>query len=368
MTTKLVWIPADPGSNEGFVRAEMVAENKAKVLSTGSVQTVASTYPCNPTSDPVDDNTQLMHLHEPGLLHNIRSRFEKNLIYTYTAYILIAVNPYQRLPLYSEETVRNYRGKAIGILPPHIYSLADRAFRLMKAEGRSQSIIVSGESGAGKTETSKIAMKYLTSIGNAKQGMGELEERILQTNPILEAFGNAKTLRNNNSSRFGKFIELHFNKQHNVCGASIVTYLLEKSRIVVQAKGERNYHAFYQLLAGASQDERERLYIAPAATAHSFAYLNASGCVDVDGIDDARDYLRVRLALDTISIASDVQSDINTVLAAILHLGNVEFAVDATNEEGQARLKEIERENKERVEKGEELVDREPEDFSNVVD
>ena len=197
-----------------------------------------------------------MFLNEGTLLNNVRLRYMKDEIYTYVANILIAVNPYAPIAgLYSKETMSGYMGKSIGQLPPHLYAIADRAYRDLRRTSQSQSIVVSGESGAGKTESQKHILKYLCeSWGGAHDT--PVETRILESNPILEAFGNARTLRNNNSSRFGKFVEVHFDARATVSGGHISHYLLEKSRVCHQQAGERNYHIFYQLYA--SLDERRR--------------------------------------------------------------------------------------------------------------
>jgi myosin heavy subunit len=208
-------------------------------------------YPVNPADKlGVEDNCALLHLHEPGLLHNLRYRYKTDAIYTYTAFILIAVNPYQRLAeLYSK--LEPYRGKAIGVMPPHVYAIGDRAHRLMKAERHSQTCVISGESGSGKTESAKYIMTYLAFVGKPADDQSSPSAidhgtLVIQSNPVLEATGNAKTLRNNNSSRFGKFIEMHFDSRGVLMGAAIQVYLLEKSRLVHQDAMERNYHVFYQ--------------------------------------------------------------------------------------------------------------------------
>lgn len=231
---------------------------------------LATAKPVNPPNlDGVGDNTQLMHLHEPSLLHNVRYRYEKDLIYTYTGYILIAVNPYKQLHCFTDADMREYIGKSIGVQPPHLYAIADRAYRSMKVDGCSQAVIISGESGAGKTESSKIVMRYLALAGRpppsklkdsderrASDALAELSEKVLGCNPILEAFGNAKTVMNNNSSRFGKFTRIHFDHRNWLVGADIVTYLLERSRVVLQSPSERNFHVFYQMLAGLNDIDR----------------------------------------------------------------------------------------------------------------
>ncbi|KFP64868.1 Unconventional myosin-VI, partial [Cariama cristata] len=178
---------------------------------------------------------------------------------TYVANILIAVNPYFDIPkFYSSDTIKKYQGRSLGTLPPHVFAIADKAFRDMKVLKMSQSIIVSGESGAGKTENTKFVLRYLTESYGTGQ---DIDDRIVEANPLLEAFGNAKTVRNNNSSRFGKFVEIHFNEKNSVVGGFVSHYLLEKSRICVQGKEERNYHIFYRLCAGAPEDIREKLYL-----------------------------------------------------------------------------------------------------------
>uniref|UniRef100_A0A3B4AQH4 Myosin motor domain-containing protein n=1 Tax=Periophthalmus magnuspinnatus TaxID=409849 RepID=A0A3B4AQH4_9GOBI len=179
------------------------------------------------------------------------------LLRTYVANILIAVNPYFDIPnLYGPEAIKSYKGKSLGTLPPHVYAIADKAYRDMKVLKMSQSIIVSGESGAGKTENTKFVLRYLTTTYGTGQ---DIDERIVEANPLLEAFGNAKTVRNNNSSRFGKFVEIHFNEKVQIVGGFVSHYLLEKSRICVQSSDERNYHIFYRLCAGATEDLKKKL-------------------------------------------------------------------------------------------------------------
>ena len=206
----------------------------------------------------VDDNCSLMYLNEATLLNNVNLRYAKDKIYTYVANILVAINPYFDIKnLYTNSTIKEYRGKSLGTMPPHVFAIADKAFRDMKVLKQSQSVIVSGESGAGKTESTKHILNYLCT--NFGQTTGSLEKKILNANPILEAFGNAKTTRNNNSSRFGKFIEIHFDGKCQVVGGYISHYLLERARVVSQNPQERNYHIFYQLCAGAPEDLRRKL-------------------------------------------------------------------------------------------------------------
>ncbi|XP_051781508.1 myosin VIa isoform X4 [Erpetoichthys calabaricus] len=294
----------------------------------------------------VEDNCSLMYLNEATLLNNIKVRYGKNHIYTYVANILIAVNPYYDInKLYSSETIKKYQGKSLGTLPPHVYAVADKAFRDMKVLKLSQSIIVSGESGAGKTENTKFVLRYLTESYGTGQ---DIDERIVEANPLLEAFGNAKTVRNNNSSRFGKFVEIHFNEKNSVVGGFVSHYLLEKSRICVQSKEERNYHIFYRLCAGASEDIREQFHL---NSPDNFRYLNR-GCTrffatkETDKqilqnrkspehlkggslkdplLDDQCDFNRMCIAMKKIGLNDVEKLDLFRVVAGVLHLGNIDF-------------------------------------------
>lgn len=219
----------------------------------------------------VDDMTKLTYLNEPGVLYNLAKRYALNEIYTYTGSILIAVNPFTKLPhLYNVHMMDQYKGIQFGELSPHVFAVADASYRAMMSEGRSQSILVSGESGAGKTETTKLIMQYLTHVGGrAAFDNRTVEQQVLESNPLLEAFGNARTVRNDNSSRFGKFVEIQFDANGRISGAAIRTYLLERSRVVQISKLERNYHCFYHLCASGKDAERFKV-----GHPSSFHYLN----------------------------------------------------------------------------------------------
>ncbi|GFZ01423.1 myosin family protein with Dil domain-containing protein [Actinidia rufa] len=275
-------------------------------------------------SGGVDDMTKLSYLHEPGVLQNLSIRYQLNEIYTYTGSILIAINPFQRLPhLYDGHMMEQYKGAPFGELSPHVFAIADVAYRAMMNEGKSNSILVSGESGAGKTETTKMLMRYLAYLGGRKGTEGRtVEQQVLESNPVLEAFGNAKTVRNNNSSRFGKFVELQFDKHGRISGAAIRTYLLERSRVCQVSDPERNYHCFY-LLCAAPPEEIEKYKLGNPKTFH---YLNQTNCYELIGVSDAHDYLATRRAMDIVGISQQEQDAIFRVVASILHLGNVEFA------------------------------------------
>ncbi|XP_068582431.1 myosin VIb isoform X1 [Cebidichthys violaceus] len=294
----------------------------------------------------VDDNCSLMYLNEATLLNNVKVRYNKDHIYTCVANILIAVNPYYDIPkLYGLDAIKLYKGKSLGTLPPHVFAIADKAYRDMKVLKMSQSIIVSGESGAGKTENTKFVLRYLTTTYGSGQ---DIDERIVEANPLLEAFGNAKTVRNNNSSRFGKFVEIHFNEKNAVVGGFVSHYLLEKSRICMQSNDERNYHIFYRLCAGASEDIKKKLHL---DSPDSFRYLNR-GCTryfaskDSDKqilqnrkspehlkagalkdplLDDMGDFNRMCVAMKKIGLDDTEKLDLFRVVAGVLHLGNIDF-------------------------------------------
>ncbi|XP_077239309.1 myosin-9-like isoform X2 [Tasmannia lanceolata] len=272
----------------------------------------------------VDDMTKLSYLHEPGVLQNLATRYELNEIYTYTGNILISINPFQRLPhLYDVHMMTQYKGAPFGELSPHVFAVADVAYRAMINERKSNSILVSGESGAGKTETTKMIMRYLAFLGGRVATEGRtVEQQVLESNPVLEAFGNAKTVRNNNSSRFGKFVEIQFDKHGRISGAAIRTYLLERSRVCQISDPERNYHCFY-LLCAAPQEDIEKYKL---GNPKSFHYLNQSNCYELVGVSDSHEYLATRRAMDIVGISEQEQDAIFRVIAAILHLGNINFA------------------------------------------
>ncbi|KAJ8494164.1 hypothetical protein OPV22_015885 [Ensete ventricosum] len=290
------------------------------------VANMSKVFPKDTEAPPagVDDMTKLSYLHEPGVLQNLATRYELNEIYTYTGSILIAVNPFQRLPhLYDTHMMQQYKGADFGELSPHVFAVADVAYRAMINEGKRNSILVSGESGAGKTETTKMLMRYLAYLGGRSGIEGRtVEQQVLESNPVLEAFGNAKTVRNNNSSRFGKFVEIQFDKNGRISGAAIRTYLLERSRVCQINDPERNYHCFY-LLCAAPHEEIEKYKL---GNPQSFHYLNQSKCFKLDGVDDAQEYLATRRAMDIVGISEQEQEAIFRVVAAILHIGNIDFA------------------------------------------
>ncbi|KAI1891689.1 hypothetical protein AGOR_G00146360 [Albula goreensis] len=280
-----------------------------------------------------NDLTALSFLHEPAVLHNLRVRFlDYSSIYTYCGIVLVAINPYEQLPIYGEEVIDAYSGQDTADMEPHIFSVAEEAYRTMTREQKNQSIIISGESGSGKTVSAKFTMRYFAVVGGAAQ-QTSVEERVLASNPIMEAVGNAKTTRNDNSSRFGKYIEIGFGRHGDIIGANMRTYLLEKSRVVFQAPEERNYHIFYQLCASRDLPEMRVLKLerADSGRSHSvtldgaeqFRYTSQGGETQIPGTDDLADLERTRNAFTILGVPADQQMELFRILAAVLHLGNV---------------------------------------------
>ncbi|XP_034032086.1 unconventional myosin-Va-like isoform X2 [Thalassophryne amazonica] len=268
-----------------------------------------------------NDLTALSYLHEPAVLHNLKVRFiDSKLIYTYCGIVLVAINPYESLPIYEADIIHAYSGQNMGDMDPHIFAVAEEAYKQMARDERNQSIIVSGESGAGKTVSAKYAMRYFATVSSSSGG-STVEERVLASNPIMEAFGNAKTIRNDNSSRFGKYIEIGFDKKYCIIGANMRTYLLEKSRVVFQADGERNYHVFYQLCASSNLPEFKSFKLGSADDIHC---TNQGQSPMIDGVDDAKEMWNTRKAFSLLGITENDQMALYQILAAILHLSNVE--------------------------------------------
>lgn len=274
----------------------------------------------HPTSvNGVDDMIQLGDLNEAGILHNLFIRYYNHQIYTFTGSILVAVNPYQLYSIYDADHVKKYKNRKLGDLPPHIFAVADNAYSHMKREAHDQCVIISGESGAGKTESTKLILQFLAAVSGQHSW---IEQQILEANPVLEAFGNAKTVRNDNSSRFGKYIDVHFNKTGQIEGAKIDQYLLEKSRLVSQMPDERNYHIFYRMLSGMSRNERELLNLTDAS---DYYYLTQGNCISCEGMDDSEEFAIIKGAMKVLMFSQDDSWNIFKLLAAILHIGNLEF-------------------------------------------
>uniref|UniRef100_A0A673MQB0 Unconventional myosin-Va n=1 Tax=Sinocyclocheilus rhinocerous TaxID=307959 RepID=A0A673MQB0_9TELE len=268
-----------------------------------------------------NDLTALSYLHEPAVLHNLRVRFtDSKLIYTYCGIILVAINPYESLPIYGSDIINAYSGQNMGDMDPHIFAVSEEAYKQMARDEKNQSIIVSGESGAGKTVSAKYAMRYFATVSGSS-AEASVEEKVLASSPIMEAIGNAKTTRNDNSSRFGKYIEIGFDRKHHIIGANMRTYLLEKSRVVFQACEERNYHIFYQLCACVHLPEFEPLKL---GSADDFPYTNQGRSPIIEGVNDLKEMEATRKAFSLLGITEAHQMGLFQILSAILHLGNVE--------------------------------------------
>lgn len=282
---------------------------------------------------PAPDMVKLGDLHEAALLHNLRLRFGADDIFTYIGPILVACNPYKRLPIFTPENIHRYHtASAAETLDPHVYGLANNTYVNMLRDGEDQSVVISGESGAGKTEETKMCLEFLAAVASDKRAGSRPEQLLLKSSPILEAMGNAKTIRNNNSSRFGKYMQIRFNRSGKIMGGSIIKYLLEKARVVRPAAGERNYHIFY-LINFLTKEERAALsYTKP----EKFRFCNAGGVTTVDGIDDENEMAAFRDAWETMGVSNDEVQSLFRVVAAVLHLGNLSFG---TNDEGHATVK-----------------------------
>jgi Myosin head (motor domain) len=309
-----------------------------------SVVCMANSWWFSEGGQPPEDLTSLSHLHEPAVVFCLQRRYEQDALYTYTGKILLALNPFRPVEnIYGEDVMKEYWNVGFAQRPsPHVYAVAEDAYRSVlrsltqhyadphnHRKGQDQSILVSGESGAGKTVTTKIVMQYLATLSqNSDRDRGNnnsIEAQVLQSNPILESFGNARTIRNDNSSRFGKFIEIQFNSAGSLTSASITTYLLEKVRLIAQTPGERNYHIFYEILSGLSQRERLLLRVGNF-TAYDFKMTAVSGTFDRrDGVTDRDAFKELREALDTVGFTAEEQFEIFRVCTALLHASNLSF-------------------------------------------
>ncbi|XP_037542799.1 unconventional myosin-Ib isoform X2 [Nematolebias whitei] len=270
----------------------------------------------------VGDMVLLEPLNEDSFLDNLKKRFDHNEIYTYIGSVVISINPYRSLPIYTPEKVEEYRNRNFYELSPHIYALADEAYRSLRDQDKDQCILITGESGAGKTEASKLVMSYVAAVCGKGQEVNKVKEQLLQSNPVLEAFGNAKTVRNDNSSRFGKYMDIEFDFKGDPLGGVISNYLLEKSRVVKQPRGERNFHIFYQLLSGASDDTLKKLKLDRDFSKYNYLSLDSAA---VSGLDDAANFRTVRNAMQIVGFMENEMQSVLELVAAVLKLGNIEF-------------------------------------------
>ncbi|NP_001086041.1 myosin IF L homeolog [Xenopus laevis] len=270
----------------------------------------------------VDDMVLLSKITEDAIVENLKKRYSDDYIFTYIGSVLISVNPFKQMPYFTEREIELYQGAAQYENPPHIYALTDNMYRNMLIDGENQCVIISGESGAGKTVAAKYIMGYISKVSGGGNKVQHVKDIILQSNPLLEAFGNAKTVRNNNSSRFGKYFEIQFSRGGEPDGGKISNFLLEKSRVVSQNENERNFHVFYQMIEGASDEQRQNLGI---MTADYFFYLNQSETYKVEGTDDKKDFYEMLEAMKVIGVSAEEQQMVLQIAAGILHLGNISF-------------------------------------------
>ncbi|XP_060030089.1 myosin-11 [Erinaceus europaeus] len=328
---KLVWIPSEKqGFEAASIKEEKGDEVVVELVENGKKVTVSKDdiQKMNPPKfSKVEDMAELTCLNEASVLHNLRERYFSGLIYTYSGLFCVVVNPYKQLPIYSEKIVDMYKGKKRHEMPPHIYAIADTAYRSMLQDREDQSILCTGESGAGKTENTKKVIQYLAVVATSHKGKkdtsitGELEKQLLQANPILEAFGNAKTVKNDNSSRFGKFIRINFDVTGYIVGANIDTYLLEKSRAIRQARDERTFHIFYYLIAGAKEKMKNDLLLEGF---NNYTFLS-NGYVPIPAAQDDEMFQETLEAMAIMGFSEEEQLAILKVVSSVLQLGNIVF-------------------------------------------
>uniref|UniRef100_A0A3B5LRV6 Myosin heavy chain 7 n=1 Tax=Xiphophorus couchianus TaxID=32473 RepID=A0A3B5LRV6_9TELE len=335
-----------PDPDEEYVKASIVSRDSDKVTAqTAKGKTVTvkecDIHPQNPPKfDKIEDMAMFTFLHEPAVLFNLKERYAAWMIYTYSGLFCVTVNPYKWLPVYNQEVVVAYRGKKRSEAPPHIFSISDNAYQYMLTDRENQSILITGESGAGKTVNTKRVIQYFASIaaGGGKKDTGSekkgtLEDQIIQCNPALEAFGNAKTIRNDNSSRFGKFIRIHFAASGKLASADIETYLLEKSRVTFQLRAERDYHIFYQILSQKKPELLEMLLI--TNNPYDYAFIS-QGETTVASINDAEELIATDEAFDVLGFTQEEKNGIYKLTGAIMHYGNMKFKNKQREEQAEA--------------------------------
>ncbi|XP_055579712.1 myosin heavy chain, skeletal muscle, adult-like [Falco cherrug] len=322
---------------ESFVKGTIQSRESGKVTvktEAGETLTVKEdqVFSMNPPKyDKIEDMAMMTHLHEPAVLYNLKERYAAWMIYTYSGLFCVTVNPYKWLPVYNPEVVLAYRGKKRQEAPPHIFSISDNAYQFMLTDRENQSILITGESGAGKTVNTKRVIQYFATIaasGDKKKEeqsgkmQGTLEDQIISANPLLEAFGNAKTVRNDNSSRFGKFIRIHFGATGKLASADIETYLLEKSRVTFQLKAERSYHIFYQIMSNKKPELIDMLLI--TTNPYDFHFVS-QGEITVPSIDDQEELMATDSAIDILGFTADEKTAIYKLTGAVMHYGNLKF-------------------------------------------
>ncbi|XP_011506385.1 PREDICTED: myosin heavy chain, muscle isoform X13 [Ceratosolen solmsi marchali] len=340
---KACWIPDE---KEGYLLGEIKA-TKGDIVSIGlpggetrDVKKDLLQQVNPPKYEKAEDMSNLTYLNDASVLHNLKQRYYHKLIYTYSGLFCVAINPYKRYPVYTQRCAKLYRGKRRSEVPPHIFAISDGAYVNMLTNSENQSMLITGESGAGKTENTKKVIAYFATVGAstkkdpaASEKKGSLEDQVVQTNPVLEAFGNAKTVRNDNSSRFGKFIRIHFGPSGKLAGADIETYLLEKARVISQQALERSYHIFYQMMSGSVKGLKENCFLSN----NIYDYYNVSqGKITIPGIDDAEEMGLTDKAFDVLGFTQEEKDDIYKITAAVMHMGGMKFKQRGREEQAEA--------------------------------
>ncbi|XP_011647044.1 myosin heavy chain, muscle isoform X28 [Pogonomyrmex barbatus] len=341
---KACWVPDE---KEGYLLGEIKA-TKGDIVSVGlpggetkqfRKDQLSQVNP--PKFEKAEDMADLTYLNEASVLHNLKQRYYAKLIYTYSGLFCVAINPYKRFPVYTHRCAKLYRGKRRSEVPPHIFAISDGAYVNMLTNSENQSMLITGESGAGKTENTKKVIAYFATVGastkkekdDPTQKKGSLEDQVVQTNPVLEAFGNAKTVRNDNSSRFGKFIRIHFGPSGKLAGADIETYLLEKARVISQQALERSYHIFYQMMSGSVKGLKDICFLSN----NIYDYVNVSqGKITIPNVDDGEECLLTDQAFDVLGFTQEEKDDIYKITAAVMHMGGMKFKQRGREEQAEA--------------------------------
>ncbi|KAL6426876.1 hypothetical protein ACFW04_009267 [Cataglyphis niger] len=341
---KACWVPDE---KEGYVLGEIKA-TKGDIVSVGLPGGETKDFKKDqlqqvnpPKYEKCEDMSNLTYLNDASVLHNLKQRYYAKLIYTYSGLFCVAINPYKRFPVYTQRCAKLYRGKRRNEVPPHIFAISDGAYVNMLTNSENQSMLITGESGAGKTENTKKVIAYFATVGastkkekeETDKKKGSLEDQVVQTNPVLEAFGNAKTVRNDNSSRFGKFIRIHFGPSGKLAGADIETYLLEKARVISQQSLERSYHIFYQMMSGSVKGLKEMCYLSD----NIYDYYNVSqGKITIPNVDDGEECLLTDQAFDVLGFTQEEKDNIYKITAAVMHMGGMKFKQRGREEQAEA--------------------------------
>ncbi|XP_047426901.1 myosin-16-like [Mugil cephalus] len=339
------WVKDD---KEAFIAGEIESESGDQVVVKTTKNTTVTVKKDDvqqmnpPKFYQASDMANLTFLNEASVLENLRSRYVSMRIYTYSGLFCVTINPYKWLPIYGPKVAQMYKGKKRNEVPPHLFSISDNAYHDMLMEHENQSMLITGESGAGKTENTKKVIQYFANVGasgsKASDSKGSLEDQIIQANPVLEAFGNAKTIRNNNSSRFGKFIRIHFGPTAKLAGADIETYLLEKSRVISQQAAERGYHIFYQLLSGRKPELMEALLLSPDPKQYVWV---CQGVTNVENMDDGEELQLTDEAFDVLGFTPEEKMSVYKLTGGIMHFGNMKFKQKPREEQADVDTTEV---------------------------